>query len=140
MGVSYDAIAGLGTKYDNITFESLTELAQTELLGRFIDDDCMVEQFGEYYDDEAIWSLVPKDDLGFALEDYFESVKGEFLDELGFTAIVGKLMSGEVDMSGGEVDMIGVELPLSSNIEPAVLSFKKYINIEPEAFIGVLQS
>lgn len=133
MGVSYDAIAGLGTKYDNITFESLTELAQTELLGRFIDDDCMVEQFGEYYDDEAIWSLVPKDDLDFALEDYFESAKSEFLDELGFTAITGSLMIGKIEM-------IGVELPLSSNIEPAVLSFKKYINIEPEAFIGVLQS
>lgn len=138
MSIGHDVVFGLGTEYDNITFESLTELAQTELLVRFIDDDCMVEQFGEYYDDEVIWGLVPKDDLGFALEDYFESVKGDFLDELGFTAMTGSLMIPKIDMIGVELSLSGDGSIGYINISYAKSLFKKYINLEPEAFNGIL--
>lgn len=118
MGVSYDAVVGFGTEYDSITFESLTELGKKKLIYNFTGHGHTLEKFIEI----------------------FYKVKSEFLDELGFTATTGSLMLGKIDM-------IGVPLHINSAgvIEEIAMGsakhlFKKYINLKPEAFVGILQS
>lgn len=140
MGIDYSPVLGVGVYSSKITYENLTEFAKKELLEMFIDNGYMEDKFGDYYDDELIWSNVPKDDLGAALKEYYEEVKmdEDFLYDLG-------LCEREADYYSGWYGHIGVGINLNietikEDVEKAVQEFQKVVNLEPVLFTGVLVS
>lgn len=140
MGIDYSPVLGVGVDSDNIVYETLTEFAKKELLELFIDNGHMEGQFGEYYDDELIWSNVPKDELEQALEEYYEDVKisNYFLYDLGLTEHEGNLYSGWEGYRGVPI-RLNIET-IKEDVEKAVQEFKKVVNLEPILFTGVLVS
>lgn len=140
MGIDYSPVVGVGVDFDEITYDSLTDFAKKELLELFIDAGFMQGKFGEYYDDEAIWSNVPKDELEDELKEFFEcnSEGYDFLHDLGLTELSGNLYSGWKDKIG-----VGIDLSIDTikqEVEEATEAFKKVINLEPQLFVGVLVS
>lgn len=140
MGIDYSPVLGVGVDSSEITYENLTEFAKKELIELFVDEGYMEGKFGEYYDDEMIWSNVPKDELENELKDFFEchSVDYDFIYGLGLTEYEGNLYSGWEGYRG-----VGVKLNIETikeDVENAVQEFKKVVNLEPELFTGVLVS
>lgn len=140
MGIDYSPVVGVGADFDEITYDSLTDFAKKELLELFIDADFMQIKFSEYYDDETIWSNVPKDELEDELKEFFEcnSEDYDFLHNLGLTELSGNLYSGWKDKIG-----VGINLSIDTikqEVEEATEAFKKVINLEPQLFVGVLVS
>lgn len=140
MGIDYSPVVGVGVDFDEINYDSLTDFAKKELLELFIDAGFMQGKFGEYYDDEAIWSNVPKDELEDELKEFFEcnSEDYDFLHDLGLTELSGNLYSGRKDEIG-----VGIDLSIDTikqEVEKATEAFKKVVNLEPQLFVGVLVS
>ena len=140
MGIDYSPVLGVGVDSDKITYDTLTEYAKQDLIERFIDNGYMEGKFGDFYDDELIWDLVPKDELEQALEDYYEDVKfgDDFLYDLG-------LCEREANHYSGWHGNVGVGIRLNidtikEDVDRAALEFKKVVNLEPELFSGVLIS
>lgn len=140
MGIDYSPVLGVGVDSSEITYKSLTDFAKKELLELFIDKGCMEGKFGDYYDDELIWSNVPKDDLEAALKEYYEEVKmdEDFLYDLGLCEREANYYSGWYGHMG-----VGINLNIETikeDVEEAVQEFKKVVNLEPVLFTGVLVS
>lgn len=140
MGIDYSPVVGVGVDFDEITYDSLTDFAKKELLELFIATGFMQGKFGEYCDDEAIWSNVPKDELEDELKEFFEcnSEDYDFLHDLGLTELSGNLYSGWKDKIG-----VGIDLSIDTikqEVEEATEAFKKVVNLEPQLFVGVLVS
>lgn len=140
MGIDYSPVLGVGVDSSEITYESLTDFAKKELLELFIDNGYMEGKFGDYYDDELIWSNVPQDDLEVELEEFFEchSADYDFIYDLGLTEYEGNLYSGWEGYRG-----VGINLNIETikeDVEKAVQEVKKVVNLEPVLFTGVLVS
>ena len=140
MGIDYSPVLGVGVDISEITYENLTEFAKKELLEMFIDNGYMEGKFGDYYDDELIWSNVPKDDLEAALKEYYEEVKidEDFLYDLGLCEREANYYSGWYGRMG-----VGINLNIETikeDVEKAVQEFQKVVNLEPVLFTGVLVS
>lgn len=140
MGIDYSPVVGVGVDFDEITYDSLTDFAKKELLELFIDAGFMQGKFGEYYDDETIWSNVPKDELEDELKEFFEcnSEDYDFLHNLRLTELSGNLYSGWKDKIGVSVDL-SIDT-IKQEVEEATEAFKKVVNLEPQLFVGVLVS
>ena len=141
MGIDYTAVLGVGVDYDDITFETLTESALKVLQSWFRDSQGFHKLEGEFFDDELDYSDIPDDVYRKTLEDYFYEVcwGGDFLYDLGLTAMTGSYYSGEMDEVGvrislGDLDNIQGEVTKAKEI------FNKIINLEPSVFHGVLIS
>lgn len=140
MGIDYSPVLGVGVDSYEITYENLTEYAKKELLELFIDAGYMEGKFGEYYDDELIWSNVPKEELEAELQEFFECNSEDygFIYDLGLTEFEGNIYSGWKGHRG-----VGINLNIDTikqDVEDAVQEFKKVLNLEPVLFSGVLVS
>lgn len=123
MGIDYRTVQVIGTDYDKLSYDNMTDLAKS-LLKEEYKYHC--QEDGVDYDD------IEYDDL----EDWYEdSFKSYFInEELNFETC-GNGFSGDYYFAGVPFS-VSLENTQSS-IDEAVLRFKKYFNLVPEVLTDV---
>lgn len=125
MGISYNAVLGVGVDQEEITFDTLTDHGK----------DIVKSIWRDSVDEED----VDENELNDILFDWFEENVCEYdlFYELGLEAYTGNMMCGNYYDRGVSVSLSDIS-KVQEEVDRAKDKFKSVVNLEPKVFHGVL--